>query len=81
MCVCIPVVSTTAHKVADDMPAGMGAFHGYAHARECQIDYHPRIADVGMGLEDFEGCERLFPRRIDSLGCLGGLNACSLGRD
>ncbi|CAD6591282.1 MAG: hypothetical protein TREMPRED_006062, partial [Tremellales sp. Tagirdzhanova-0007] len=40
---------------------GMAAFHGYAHARDCQIDFHPRIADIGLGLEDFEGFERLLP--------------------
>ena len=39
----------------------MAAFHGYAHARDCQIDFHPRIADIGLGLEDFEGFERLLP--------------------
>ena len=44
------------------IPLGMGAFHGYAHARDCQIDFHPRVADLGMGLEDFEGCERLFSK-------------------
>ena len=61
----------------------MGAFHGYAHARGCQIDFHPRIADIGMGLEDFEGCERLFSntnrfagmsRWVSCLLVLTGLN-------
>lgn len=37
----------------------MGAWHGYAHNRECQVRYHPRLTAVA-GLEDFEGCERLF---------------------
>ena len=44
------------------MPLGMGAFHGYAHARDCQIDFHPRVADLGLGLEDSEGYERLLSK-------------------
>jgi hypothetical protein len=35
------------------------AFHGYAHNRACQLDHHPLYV-VGFGLEDFEGCERVF---------------------
>ena len=35
------------------------AFHGYAHNRACQLDHHPLYV-VGFGLEDFEGCERIF---------------------
>jgi hypothetical protein len=35
------------------------AFHGHAHNRACQLDYHPQyIANVGI--EDFETCERCF---------------------
>jgi len=35
------------------------AFHGYAHNRACQLDHHPLYV-VGFGIEDFEGCERVF---------------------
>jgi hypothetical protein len=37
----------------------VGAFHGYAHERSCQLMWHPRWR-VGAGMEDFEGCERFF---------------------
>lgn len=35
------------------------AFHGHAHSRTCQLEWHPMFT-VGAGLEDFEGCERVF---------------------
>lgn len=35
------------------------AFHGYAHHRGCQLSWHP-LYIKGTGIEDFEGCERLF---------------------
>jgi hypothetical protein len=35
------------------------AFHGHAHNRPCQIGWHPMYVD-GVGLEDFEECERTF---------------------
>jgi hypothetical protein len=35
------------------------AFHGHAHNRMCQIGWHPMYVD-GVGLEDFEECERTF---------------------
>lgn len=35
------------------------AMHGYAHNRLCQLGYHPMYTP-GTGLEDFEGCERVF---------------------
>lgn len=35
------------------------AMHGYAHNRACQLSHHPIYYD-GAGLEDFEGCERVF---------------------
>lgn len=35
------------------------AFHGHAHNRECQIGWHPLYVE-GVGLEDFEECERTF---------------------
>ncbi|KDQ06606.1 hypothetical protein BOTBODRAFT_121240, partial [Botryobasidium botryosum FD-172 SS1] len=37
----------------------VGAFHGYAHNRACQLEFHPRNIE-GCGYEDFEGCERVF---------------------
>ncbi|KAJ6595036.1 hypothetical protein DFH09DRAFT_1259083 [Mycena vulgaris] len=37
------------------------AFHGHAHNRECQIGWHPLYVE-GMGLEDFEECERTFAK-------------------
>ncbi|KAJ8087277.1 hypothetical protein PM082_006107 [Marasmius tenuissimus] len=35
------------------------SFHGHAHSRKCQVCWHPLYID-GVGLEDFEGCERCF---------------------
>ncbi|KAG9089281.1 hypothetical protein FS749_001456 [Ceratobasidium sp. UAMH 11750] len=36
-----------------------GAFHGPAHIRPCQLQYHSRLF-LGAGLTDFENCETLF---------------------
>ena len=35
------------------------AFHGHAHNHACQIGLHPLYVE-GVGLEDFEECERTF---------------------
>jgi hypothetical protein len=35
------------------------AFHGHAHNRLCQVHWHPLYME-GVGLEDFEVCERTF---------------------
>ncbi|KAJ7101522.1 hypothetical protein B0H15DRAFT_769413 [Mycena belliarum] len=35
------------------------AWHGHAHNRACQIGWHPMYVE-GVGLEDFEECERTF---------------------
>jgi hypothetical protein len=35
------------------------AFHGHAHNRACQVHWHPMYTE-GVGLEDFEECERTF---------------------
>ncbi|EEB94082.1 hypothetical protein MPER_07170, partial [Moniliophthora perniciosa FA553] len=35
------------------------AFHGHAHNRKCQLSWHPQYVD-GVGIEDFEECERTF---------------------
>ena len=37
----------------------VNAFHGYAHNRRCQLAWHCMFT-TGAGLEDFEGCERVF---------------------
>lgn len=39
----------------------VGAFHGYAHRRLCQV-YHLSIYVEGFGNEDLEGCERAFSK-------------------
>lgn len=35
------------------------AFHGHAHNRPCQLEYHPQYIP-SLGIEDFETCERCF---------------------
>jgi len=40
------------------------SFHGWAHSCDCQLDWHPLYVD-GVGLEDFEECERTFSRSND----------------
>lgn len=37
----------------------VGSFHGHAHCRLCQLDWHPLYIN-GCGLEDFETCEHCF---------------------
>lgn len=37
----------------------IGAFHGHAHNRLCQLHFLANYV-TGMGLEDMEGCERWF---------------------
>lgn len=37
----------------------VNAFHGYSHAHDCQIHYHPNNI-VGTGIEDLETLERVF---------------------
>ncbi|KAG2135775.1 hypothetical protein DEU56DRAFT_737641 [Suillus clintonianus] len=39
----------------------VGAFHGHAHKRLCQLD-HLTMYVEGLGLEDLEGCERTFSK-------------------
>lgn len=39
----------------------VGSFHGHAHNRICQLS-HLATYVSGIGLEDLEGCERLFSR-------------------
>ncbi|KAJ8088952.1 hypothetical protein PM082_014199 [Marasmius tenuissimus] len=44
-----------AHRVRGVVPA----FHGHAHNRKCQCDWHPQYVP-GIGIADFEDCERTF---------------------
>lgn len=37
----------------------VNAFHGWKHCRKCQCRFHP-LYRMGVGLEDFEGMERVF---------------------
>jgi hypothetical protein len=37
------------------------AFHGHAHNRACQFGWHPLYVE-GVGMEDFEECERTFSK-------------------
>ncbi|KAJ7026069.1 hypothetical protein C8F04DRAFT_1268540 [Mycena alexandri] len=39
----------------------VGTFHGHAHNRLCQLVFLATYA-LGLGLEDLEGCERLFSK-------------------
>jgi hypothetical protein len=39
----------------------VGAFHGHAHNRLCQLHFLATYVK-GMGLEDLEGCERFFSK-------------------
>jgi Kyakuja-Dileera-Zisupton transposase len=40
------------------------AFHGHAHNRACQVHWHPMYME-GVGIEDFEECERTFAKSND----------------
>ncbi|KAJ7816305.1 hypothetical protein B0H14DRAFT_3089819 [Mycena olivaceomarginata] len=44
------------------------AFHGHAHNRMCQLGWHPVFVD-GVGLEDFEECERTFAKSNNLATC------------
>ncbi|KAG1884117.1 hypothetical protein F4604DRAFT_1878863 [Suillus subluteus] len=39
----------------------VGAFHGHAHQRLCQLNHLTTYID-GLGLEDLEGCEQIFSK-------------------
>ncbi|KAJ7027673.1 hypothetical protein C8F04DRAFT_964922 [Mycena alexandri] len=45
----------------------VGAFHGHAHNRLCQLLYLASYV-LGLGLEDLEGCERFFSRSNSMAG-------------
>jgi hypothetical protein len=42
----------------------VGAFHGYAHNRRCQLSWHP-LYIKGTGLTEGEGCEHVFSSSND----------------
>jgi Kyakuja-Dileera-Zisupton transposase len=42
----------------------VGAFHGHAHNRLCQLSWHPLYID-GAGRTDGEGCEQVFSSSND----------------
>jgi hypothetical protein len=42
----------------------VGAFHGHAHNRRCQLDWHPMYIE-GTGLTEGEGCEHIFSSSND----------------
>jgi len=46
---------------AEDLKLRMmvGAFHGHAHNRMCQLDWHPQYIQ-GTGHTEGEGCEHVF---------------------
>ena len=37
----------------------VGSFHGHAHNRGCQVNWHP-LYRMGSGRADYEGCEWVF---------------------
>ncbi|KIY50695.1 hypothetical protein FISHEDRAFT_38695 [Fistulina hepatica ATCC 64428] len=54
--------SSIADKVKSSCLVGVvPSFHGHAHTRSCQVDWHPNYIS-GMGKEDAEGSERFFSR-------------------
>ena len=44
------------------------AFHGHAHNRRCQVNWHPMYTQ-GVGTEDFEECEQTFARSNELANC------------
>jgi hypothetical protein len=60
--------SSIGSKVKDKRLIGVvPAFHGHAHNRACQVRWHPMHID-GVGIEDFEECERTFYGSNDLAG-------------
>ena len=54
--------SSLAPKVLEAHIRGVvPAFHGHAHNRRCQVYWHPLFVH-GVGMEDFEECERFFSK-------------------
>lgn len=42
----------------------VGSFHGHAHNRRCQLDWHPMYI-TGIGRTEGEGCEQVFSSSND----------------
>ncbi|KAJ7482796.1 hypothetical protein B0H11DRAFT_2193172 [Mycena galericulata] len=55
------IISLGRRVVAMKLRGVVPAFHGHAHNRACQVGWHPLYVD-GIGLEDFEECERTFAK-------------------
>ncbi|KAJ7893040.1 hypothetical protein B0H13DRAFT_1886533 [Mycena leptocephala] len=53
-----------------NLRALVSAFHGHARNRMCQLRFLTTYV-CGLGLEDLEGCERLFSKSKGLLGCTG----------
>jgi len=51
--------SLGAETIAFHLKGVVPAFHGHAHNRGCQVHWYPLYVK-GVGLEDFEECERTF---------------------
>lgn len=51
--------SLGAKTIAMRLQGVVPAFHGHAHNRACQVQWHPMYVE-GVGLEDFKECERTF---------------------
>ena len=45
--------------LASNFSLMVGAFHGYAHERSCQLNWHP-LYMKGTGRTEGEGCEHIF---------------------
>ncbi|KAF8230115.1 hypothetical protein L208DRAFT_1070733, partial [Tricholoma matsutake] len=57
--------SSLSEKVKDAIFCMMvGAFHGHAHNRACQLEWHP-LYIKGTGHSDGEGCEHVFASSND----------------
>ena len=54
-------------KVAFRLDGVVPSFHGHVHNRGCQLHWHPMYRE-GVGLEDFEECERTFNRSNELAG-------------
>lgn len=54
-------------KIAFRLDGVVPSFHGHAHNRGCQLHWHPMYRD-GVGIEDFEECERTFNRSNELAG-------------
>jgi len=47
----------------------VGAFHGHAHNRRCQLDWHPMYIS-GTGHTKGEGCEHIFSASNELARCM-----------